>query len=177
MPTVACPTCGKMLNVPVDLLGKKVKCSACQGVFTAEAEAAPAAAPPEEPAARPAPRRDPERRRDDDEDRPRRRRDEYEDDEDRPRRRSRRDTAPHRGTLILVLGILGLVVCGPLGIGAWVMGNNDMREIRAGRMDPEGESLTNIGRILGMVATIFCILGLCMFVVWIVFFVAMAAGR
>ena len=34
------------------------------------------------------------------------------------------------------------------------MGNNDMQAIRAGRMDPEGESNTNIGRILGMVGTI-----------------------
>ena len=66
---------------------------------------------------------------------------------------------PHRGVLILILGILAFVtgfgfVFGPI---AWIMGNNDLKEIRAGRMDPEGESLTNIGRILGMVATILTI--------------------
>jgi hypothetical protein len=33
------------------------------------------------------------------------------------------------------------------------MGNSDMAEIRAGRMDPEGENLTNIGRIIGIIAT------------------------
>jgi hypothetical protein len=41
------------------------------------------------------------------------------------------------------------------------MGNSDMKEIRAGRMDPEGESLTNIGRILGMICTILMVVSLC----------------
>jgi Flp pilus assembly protein protease CpaA len=61
---------------------------------------------------------------------------------------------PHRGTLILVLGILGLVLCGPLGIAAWVMGNGDMKEMDAGAMDPSGRSTTNAGRICGIIATI-----------------------
>src|SRR5262245_26965826 len=166
MPTISCPTCGKMLNVPADLLGKKVKCSACQGIFTAEAESAPAPPPPpprEEEAERPSQRREPARRaadEEEEEDRPRRRRRDEDDlDEDRPRRRRYKE---HRGTLILVMGILGLLVCGPLGIAAWVMGNGDMREIRAGRMDPEGEGTTNVGRILGMVSTIMMILGVCL---------------
>ena len=57
---------------------------------------------------------------------------------------------PHRGTLILVLGILGLVICaplGPLGIAAWVMGNGDLKQIDAGDKDHSGRSLTNAGRI------------------------------
>lgn len=61
---------------------------------------------------------------------------------------------PHRGTLILVLGILGLVICGPLGIAAWIMGNGDLKQIDAGTMDASGRSLTNAGRICGMIATI-----------------------
>lgn len=61
---------------------------------------------------------------------------------------------PHRGTLILVLGILGLVVCGPCGIAAWIMGNGDLREMDAGMMDPSGRSNTNGGRICGIIATI-----------------------
>jgi hypothetical protein len=73
-----------------------------------------------------------------------------------------RRTAAHRGVLILVLGILSLVFCGLFtGIPAWIMGNNDLKEIRAGAVDREGESLTNIGRILGMVGTILNILFLC----------------
>ncbi len=62
--------------------------------------------------------------------------------------------APHRGVLILVLGILGIVCCFICGIIAWVMGNNDMREIDAGRMDPTGRGLTQAGKICGMVGVI-----------------------
>lgn len=61
---------------------------------------------------------------------------------------------PHRATLVLVLGILSLILCGPLGIFALIMGNADLKEMAAGTMDPSGQSLTNIGRILGMVACI-----------------------
>ena len=66
---------------------------------------------------------------------------------------------PHRATLILVLGILGLVVCGPLGIAAWIMGNGDLKEMDVGTMDPSGRSTTNAGRICGLIATILLILG------------------
>lgn len=61
---------------------------------------------------------------------------------------------PHRGTLILVLGILGLVICFPLGIAAWVMGNGDLREIDQGLMDPTGRSITQAGKVIGIVATV-----------------------
>jgi ABC-type Fe3+ transport system permease subunit len=72
---------------------------------------------------------------------------------------------PHRGVTILVLGILGIICCPILGIVAWIMGNNDLVEIQAGRMDPAGRDLTNIGRILGMVAVGLAVLGL---IYWIV---------
>jgi len=71
---------------------------------------------------------------------------------------------PHRGVLILVLGILGIVCCFICGIIAWVMGNNDMREIDAGRMDPTGRGLTQAGKICGMVSVILQIVG---FVIWL----------
>jgi len=49
---------------------------------------------------------------------------------------------PHRGVLILVFGILGLVACQLFGIAAWVMGNADLEEMSVGRMDPSGKDLT-----------------------------------
>jgi hypothetical protein len=111
------------------------------------------------------------RQRDEDEedDRPRRRSDDEEEDDDRPRRRRRRpDYDDHRGTLILILGICSLVVAPiPFGPIAWFLGNADLKEIRAGHMDPEGESSTQIGRILGMVATLlflFAMLAICVVV-------------
>jgi hypothetical protein len=71
---------------------------------------------------------------------------------------------PHRGTLILVLGILSLVVCGFLGPVAWIMGGGDLKEMRAGRMDPSGEGSTNAGRICGMISSVFLALGFCIIV-------------
>ena len=67
---------------------------------------------------------------------------------------------PHRGTLILVLGILGLVCCIICGIIAWVMGNNDLKQMAAGTMDPSGEGLTKAGKICGMVGVILAIVGI-----------------
>ena len=61
---------------------------------------------------------------------------------------------PHRGATILVLGILGFVVCFILGIIAWSMGNTDLRLMRKGVMDPSGRSLTEAGRLCGMICAI-----------------------
>ena len=60
---------------------------------------------------------------------------------------------PHRGAVILAFGIPGLVVCQLFGVAAWVMADNDLKEMRRGYMDPSGRDLTSVGRILGMVAT------------------------
>jgi predicted Zn finger-like uncharacterized protein len=175
---VNCPKCERKLRVPDELIGKKVKCPTCSETFTATVAPggeAPAA-PPSEPPPRPRPPREDDIQA---EDRPSKRSPRREDDdlefEDKPRSRPRRrasgDYAPHRGTMILVFGILAIVgicsiVFGPI---AWIMGNSDLKEIRAGRMDPEGESMTNIGRILGMVATILnvvCIAGYCIVIIF-----------
>ena len=62
---------------------------------------------------------------------------------------------PHRGTLILVLGILSLVLCGFFtGIPAWIMGKGDLEKIQAGQMDPEGQGMTKAGMICGMICCI-----------------------
>jgi len=74
---------------------------------------------------------------------------------------------PHRGSVILAFGILGLVVCQLFGIAAWVMANSDLEEMRRGYMDPSGRDLTNTGRILGMVATILTIASLIIVAVFI----------
>ena len=61
---------------------------------------------------------------------------------------------PHRGTVVLVFGILSFVVCPFFGIAAWVMGNTDLREMAYGRMDPSGRDITQAGRICGIVGTV-----------------------
>jgi hypothetical protein len=174
---INCPSCQRKLQVPESLIGQDVQCPTCGATFTASLAGptpSSAPAPPPQPAGYglergPSERREPPRRpRTDDYDDY----DEREEYGDRPRRR-RRDLLPHRGSTILTLGILGLVVCGPLGIIAWVMGNQDLAEMRAGRMDPEGEGTTNAGRICGIIATVFMIIGLVFACLW--FFVVMAA--
>src|SRR5207302_8605593 len=73
----------------------------------------------------------------------------------------RRDCEPHRGNLILTLGIVSLVLlafCGPLGlpigICAWVMGGRDLRKMKNKEMDPQGQGQTQAGWICGIVGTI-----------------------
>lgn len=80
---------------------------------------------------------------------------------------------PHRGGLILALGILGLVCCFICGIFAWVMGNNDLREMDAGIMDPSGQGLTQAGRICGMISVIIPIVVICL---WLLMALIVGAG-
>jgi hypothetical protein len=60
---------------------------------------------------------------------------------------------PHRGGLILVLGLLSWIGCPLLSFAAWIMGSHDLREMRAGRMDRSGEAATLAGMIFGMIVS------------------------
>ncbi len=61
----------------------------------------------------------------------------------------------HRATLVLALGIVGLLCCGPVSIVAFLFGKKDLEEMDAGLMDPSGRGTTNVGRILGIVGMVF----------------------
>ena len=79
---------------------------------------------------------------------------------------------PHRGTLILVLGILSLTTCTIFtGIPAWIMGKGDSAKIKEGIMDPEGEGTTKAGMICGMICCIMTAVSLA-----IVLFVVIIGG-
>jgi len=82
---------------------------------------------------------------------------------------------PHRGILILVLGILGLLLCPIFGPIAWLMGKGDLAEMDAGQMDPEGRGLTQAGWICGIIGTVFMIIGILGFVAVTVLGVGAAA--
>jgi hypothetical protein len=96
-----------------------------------------------------------------DDDRPRRprsSRDDF-DDEDTPARRRRDDyddapvrrgVEPHRGTVVLVLGILGLC-CGICGIIAFILGLIDLGKMNKGQMDPSGKGMTTAGLVIGII--------------------------
>lgn len=81
---------------------------------------------------------------------------------------------PHRGGVVLALGILGLVVCFICGIIAWVMGNNDLKEMAAGTMDMSGQGLTQAGRICGMVSVIIPIVVISL---WLLIVIVIGAGE
>jgi hypothetical protein len=84
---------------------------------------------------------------------------------------------PHRGVLILVLGILGLLCCFILGIVAWVMANTDLREMDAGRMDPEGRGLTTAGKVCGIISIVLWLLWLVGGIFWSIVFGGMPHMR
>jgi hypothetical protein len=195
-----CPKCNTRLSVlPADV-GHDIQCPSCETVFKAlRADAPP---PPDGGKGGGSSslvrigsgskrddddddRRDRGRRRskwddddDDDRDRPsRRRRSRYDDDDDdydRPRRRrGYANYAPHRGTMVLVFAILGWVVCVIFGIVAWVMAAQDLKEMDAGRMDPEGRSTTQAAKVIAMIQ---CILSLVVIVLYCGFFGLMGAA-
>lgn len=150
---IACPSCQRKVTVPVAFFGKLVQCPQCQHTFTAvnPSDAVQSAAPPsvslatpstdawDEPEA-PSPG---QRRR-------------YVDDS-REDIGLRRPMMPHRGAAVLTLGILSIAIpisAPVLGPIAWIMGYNDMKQIRAGYMDRSGEGITQAGMVIGMVMTI-----------------------
>lgn len=82
---------------------------------------------------------------------------------------------PHRGTMILILGITGFF-CIITAILAIVFGKADLKEMKAGTMDPSGESLTKIGYILGIVFTILGVLGILFYVLMFILAAGAAAA-
>ncbi|MFB0552760.1 MAG: hypothetical protein ACETWQ_05530 [Phycisphaerae bacterium] len=88
--------------------------------------------------------------------------------------RGQQPLKPHRGGVVLALGIIGLVVCFICGIIAWVMGNNDLKEMAAGTMDLSGRGLTQAGRICGMISVIIPIVVICL---WLLMAIFIGAGE
>ena len=175
--TVTCPSCGVTLKVPDSFLGKKVRCASCSAVFEAKAPAPLPAAVDEiaveenirDTATAPlpeAPLDEPDQRDDYDD------RDYRDGRESRRRRRRRRDVEPHRGGLVMglgigsaVMGVVGLsAVCCicfavlplagiPMGAFAWIMGQGDLKKMDQGLLDNDGRGSTQAGYICGIIGT------------------------
>ena len=75
-----------------------------------------------------------------------------------PTQQGGQDFQPHRGSMILTFGIIGVACCFPFGIAAWVMGHSDIKSIDSGVMDPSGRSMTNGGKICGIISVIITVL-------------------
>jgi hypothetical protein len=82
---------------------------------------------------------------------------------------------PHRGTLILILGIASIVCCLITGIVAWVLANKDLQAMASGQMDRTGEGLTKAGKICGIIGIIWQSLYIIGYIIFIAFIAAAAA--
>lgn len=193
MELLTCPACGCSVQVADVLLGRRVRCFACRHSFIATPASSPPPSSPRQASSLPLPAPQPTG---DDEDARLDERgpfcpgcgrritwgdlvcpycNEELEPEDGPRpngrraaNRIRRDYEPHRGSLILSLGNVSMIVGGlslcsfgfgavvsiPLGVLAWLMANRDLERMRDGFMDPRGKAKTETGRTGAVVGVI-----------------------
>lgn len=149
-----CPGCGRLLRVGDEHAGRQARCPACCTIYVVPSGQTPARTPGQPPTAPIAPDGNPFG--------------------DRAEglgsgvgtvvpewaASPTRNAIPHRGGLILVLGVLAWIIgCPIFGVVAWIMGSSDIREMRCGRMDPAGLGITQAGYVLGMINSILWIIG------------------
>lgn len=72
----------------------------------------------------------------------------------------------HRGTFILIMGIMGFLTFGIMGLLAWILGNNDLRRMNVGLMDSAGMDKTEYGRILGIISVLLTVAAILIFFLW-----------
>ncbi|MGH7201414.1 MAG: hypothetical protein ACREJB_12465, partial [Planctomycetaceae bacterium] len=77
-----------------------------------------------------------------------------------------------RGTLILILGILSIVVCPILGPFAWSMGKADLQKIDQGLISQQERGTTQAGYICGIIGTVLLVINILIAIVWIVILIA-----
>ena len=86
-------------------------------------------------------------------------------------------TASDRSPVIIALGIAAIVILGPIsGIPAWIMANQDLRDLHAGYLPPSAYSSLTLGRILAIIGTFFSPLWLVV-VAMVVFVLIMVVGE
>ncbi|MEW6530880.1 MAG: hypothetical protein AB1473_08605 [Thermodesulfobacteriota bacterium] len=57
----------------------------------------------------------------------------------------------NRADLVLLLGLLSLCLCWPVGLVAWILGRTDLRRIEAGQVSRERVGVLKLGMGLGVV--------------------------
>jgi uncharacterized membrane protein YjgN (DUF898 family) len=80
-----------------------------------------------------------------------------------------------QATLVLILGIVGIVACGLAAPFAWVMGNRVVAEIDASNGQLGGRSQAQAGRICGIIGTVLIGLGLLVLAAAVVIILVAAA--
>ena len=82
---------------------------------------------------------------------------------------------PEGASTILICGILSLVICAPLGIAAWMMGNTYMAQCHRLRVQPDG--VATAGRICGIVGSVLFGLQMLVFAIWLLLVVGLAVAN
>jgi hypothetical protein len=140
MAEITCPSCQRRLFAPSGCAGLLVQCAECQHIFAAPPDAnASATSWPALDA----------------------------DAEKEAPERFRRPLLPHRGALIFVGGLFSVIgltgapfhmlfvlLALASGVASWIAGSTDLRELRAGALDPRGAWLVRGGRLLAIVGTL-----------------------
>jgi hypothetical protein len=70
-----------------------------------------------------------------------------------------------RATMSMILGILGLVICGVLAPFAWAMGRKTMNEIDASGGQLGGRGMAQAGFIMGIIGTVILALSILFFAI------------
>lgn len=84
--------------------------------------------------------------------------------------------ASSRAILALILGILGLILCGVLSPFAWWFGAAELRDIKAGLAPYSGQSLAMIGMVLGIIGTVFLAHSCCGIAIYVLFWLGLIAA-
>jgi len=82
-----------------------------------------------------------------------------------------------KATTSLVLGILGVVVCGFIAPFAWRMGKRTVAEIDASQGQLGGRGSAQAGYVLGLIGTVLLGIGLLVFVVYLVVLVVAVSSN
>ena len=64
-----------------------------------------------------------------------------------------------RGTMALVMGLLGLLVCQLFSPAAWYVGHRELRAARSGESTSGDVGIAKAGMILGVIGTVLLALG------------------
>jgi hypothetical protein len=84
---------------------------------------------------------------------------------------------PHRGTMLLVFSILGIVFCIIFAIVAFFMARTDLEEMKRGIMDKSGEGMTTAAMWISAAAMILAVLGIVLYAfLFAAYFSSGAAG-
>lgn len=85
---------------------------------------------------------------------------------------------PHRGTTVLVLGIVSLCfpLFGILGGIAWYMSNEELRRMDAGLSDPAGRGMVNAGKVCGIIGFCLGMFGCCIMTLYFTMFFGMVGA-